>query len=123
MPERTLYYWSKMYSTQIKSGDTYDKLKKCITINIVDFKCIELKKLHTVYHLVEEKTKYKLTDLIEIHFLELSKLEDEEVPKDENDPIVIWMKFLNAKSKNEPIEKIMKYTKLTIEKIEEIRNQ
>lgn len=27
MPERTLFYWSKLYTTQIKSGDTYDKLK------------------------------------------------------------------------------------------------
>ena len=34
MAERTLYYWSKMYTSQIKSGDSYRKLKKCITINI-----------------------------------------------------------------------------------------
>ena len=27
MAERTLYYWTKMYNGQIKSGDTYDKLK------------------------------------------------------------------------------------------------
>ena len=31
MPQRTLFYWSKMYTGQIKSGDTYDKLQKCIT--------------------------------------------------------------------------------------------
>lgn len=39
MPERTLFYWSKMYASQIRSGDSYEKLKKCITINIVDFDC------------------------------------------------------------------------------------
>jgi hypothetical protein len=27
MPERTLFYWSKMYVSQIKAGDTYDQLK------------------------------------------------------------------------------------------------
>ncbi|MFZ3132044.1 MAG: Rpn family recombination-promoting nuclease/putative transposase [Desulfosporosinus sp.] len=39
MPERTMFYWSKMYINQIKPGDPYHALKKCITINIVDFKC------------------------------------------------------------------------------------
>ena len=50
MAKRTMFYWSKMYSGPIKPGDTYDKLKKCITINIVDFKCIRLKKLYSSYH-------------------------------------------------------------------------
>ena len=40
MPERTLFYWSKMYTGQVKPGDTYRRLKKRITINIVNFKCI-----------------------------------------------------------------------------------
>ena len=31
MAERTMFYWSKMYSAQIKPGDTYDKLKKFVT--------------------------------------------------------------------------------------------
>ena len=30
MPERSLFYWSKMYVNQIKSGYTYDCLQKCI---------------------------------------------------------------------------------------------
>ena len=28
MAERTVFYWSKMFTSQIKSGDTYEKLKK-----------------------------------------------------------------------------------------------
>ncbi|MCH5138993.1 PD-(D/E)XK nuclease family transposase [Clostridiaceae bacterium UIB06] len=99
MPERTLFYWSKMYTTQIKPGDTYDKLKKCITINIVDFKCTPLKKLHSTYHIVEDDTWYILTDALEVHFLEIPKLFDDEVPKDEESPIVQWMEFLDGKSK------------------------
>lgn len=71
MAERTIFYWSKMYTSQIKPGDTYDKLKKCVTINIVDFKCTPLKKLYSTYHLTEDKTGYRLTDIIEVHFLEI----------------------------------------------------
>ena len=53
MPERTLYYWSKMYASQLRAGDTYDQLKKCITINIVDFECTPLQQVHSCYHLRE----------------------------------------------------------------------
>lgn len=70
MPERTMFYWSKMYISQVKPGDTYDLLQKCITINIVDFKCTPLKKLHSSYHLTEDETGYRLTDILEVHFLD-----------------------------------------------------
>ncbi|MBX4259992.1 Rpn family recombination-promoting nuclease/putative transposase [Clostridium estertheticum] len=99
MAERTIFYWSKMYTSQIKPGDTYDKLKKCVTINIVDFKCTPIKKLYSSYHLTEDKTGYRLTDIIEVHFLEIPKLFDKDIDRDENDPIVQWMEFLDAKSK------------------------
>lgn len=99
MAERTIFYWSKMYTSQIKPGDTYDKLKKCVTINIVDFKCTPLKKLYSSYHLTEDKTCYRLTDILEVHFLEIPKLFDEDIERDENDPIVQWMEFLDAKSR------------------------
>jgi predicted transposase/invertase (TIGR01784 family) len=52
MPERTLFYWSKMFTSQIHSGEGYELLKKCITINIVDFDCTPLKQVHSCYHLV-----------------------------------------------------------------------
>ncbi|WP_318011019.1 Rpn family recombination-promoting nuclease/putative transposase [Clostridium sp. FP1] len=99
MAERTLFYWSKMYNGQIKSGDTYDKLEKCITINIVDFKCIDINKLHTSFHITEDETNEKLTDVLEIHYLELPKLFDDNVPKDEDEPVVQWMMFLQARNK------------------------
>ena len=99
MPERTMFYWSKMYTSQVKQGDTYSKLKKCITINIVDFKCTPLQKLYSSYHLTEDETGYRLTDILEVHFLEIVKLANSAIPRDENDRIVEWMEFLDAKSK------------------------
>ncbi len=100
MPARTLYYWSKMYAGQMKSGYDYDSLKKCITINIVDFKCLKIKKLHTVYHLSEDEAGGHLTDLMEVHFLELSKLNNPEVEQDPKSPVVLWLKFFAAKSRS-----------------------
>ncbi|MDO6355394.1 Rpn family recombination-promoting nuclease/putative transposase [Caloramator sp. CAR-1] len=96
MAERTLFYWSKMYTGQIEAGGKYTDLKKCITINIVDFNVTPLKKLNSTYHIFEDETNYKLTDVLEIHFLELKKLYDKEVPRDENDPLVMWMEFIDG---------------------------
>jgi predicted transposase/invertase (TIGR01784 family) len=99
MPERTMFYWSKMYTSQIKTGDTYDKLKKCITINIVDFICLKSDKVHSTFHLTEDEDRYKLTDVLEIHFLELPKIVSEDGFIEEIDPVVQWMEFIDAKSK------------------------
>lgn len=110
MAERTIFYWGKMYTGQIKPGDTYDKLKKCVTINIVDFKCTPLNKLYSTYHITEDKTGYKLTDVLEVHFLELPKRFDEDVERDEDDPVVQWMEFLDARTKGE-MEMLVKKNK------------
>lgn len=94
-----MFYCSIMYTSQIKPGDIYDKLKKCVTINIVDFKCTQINKLYSSYDITEDKIGYRLTDILELHFLEIPKLLDEEIESDENDPIVQWMEFLDEKSK------------------------
>lgn len=99
MAERTLFYWSKMYNGQIKSGDTYDKLKKCITINVVDFECLPINKVHSSFHIAEDETGEKLTDVLEIHYLELPKLFNSNIKKDENEEIIQWMMFLEATNK------------------------
>ena len=35
--DRSLFYVSKMYTEQIKKGEPYDVLKKCVSISILDF--------------------------------------------------------------------------------------
>ena len=114
MAERTLFYWSKMYTGQIKQGDDYECLKKCVTINIIDYEFIDIPMAHTVFHVSEDKTGYKLTDVLEIHFLELPKLKNKEVKKEDDEAVVDWMRFIDAESegvmemlaeKNEGIKK------------------
>ncbi|KJS89331.1 Rpn family recombination-promoting nuclease/putative transposase, partial [Desulfosporosinus sp. BICA1-9] len=61
--------------------------------------CTPLQKLYSSYHLTEDETGYRLTDILEVHFLEIVKLADLSIPRDENDRIVEWMEFLDAKSK------------------------
>ena len=101
MPERTLYYWAKMYTSQLKEGYRYTELKKCITINIVDYEFLPEKRMHTKYHLIEDRSGNCLTDVIEVHFCELKKLRSGEEIIDADDPAVEWMRFLAARTKGE----------------------
>ncbi len=101
MGERTLYYWSKMYTGSIKKGDTYSKLKRCVTINIVDFIILPLEQIYSKFQITEEKTGYRLTDVLEIYYLELEKLRNDKYKQyiNRKDPIIQWMMFLNAETK------------------------
>jgi conserved hypothetical protein (putative transposase or invertase) len=74
MDQRTLFYWSKLFSEQLKEGQPFQSLKKTITINILDFNYIFVDEYHSVFHLWEDfHQDCKLTDILEIHFLELPK--------------------------------------------------
>lgn len=74
MDKRTLFYWGKLYLEGIKQGEDYRNLNKVITINILDFNFLETKNYHSSFHLWEDVEKdYMLTDLVEIHFIELPK--------------------------------------------------
>jgi predicted transposase/invertase (TIGR01784 family) len=93
MERRTLFYWSKLFYGQLKSGQTFRELKKTITINIIDFNYIKLEPYHTFFQLREKGQKdYQLTDLLEIHFIELPKFR--KVRPDLNNPLDRWLLFI-----------------------------
>lgn len=101
MPERTLYYWARMYAQQIKKGESFKELKKCIAINILDYDFILAKKVHSVYSLREEKTGELLTQVEEIHFIDLEKLRSGMGIAGLDASLLKWLRFLASKSKGE----------------------
>ena len=99
MIQRTLYYWSKMYSEQIQNRDNYSKLERTVCINILNFKYLKNDKYHNAYRLKELTSNEELTDLQEIHFIELPKFNEignkeyiENV--EEMDALEKWLEFL-----------------------------
>ena len=97
MPARSLYYWSKIYCEQLNIGDFYNRLKRTICINIVDFKATESKNYHSIYKLKEVQQNFELTNLMEIHFIEIPKINE----NNKNDALYQWMNFINASSREE----------------------
>ncbi len=92
--KRTLYYWSKQYSTQLEEGQSYKKLMKCVTINILNFTILANDRYHNIFHLREDYSGIKLLDDIEIHFIELSKLNNQIIPHEGG--LMNWLLFLKS---------------------------
>ena len=88
-----------MVTDQIHKGDDYDKIQKCIHVSILDF--VHFPEDNRCYRKItfcDTKTGEVYTDVMEIHVLELGKLP----PEDQNEEgIIRWMRFLNAKSRKE----------------------
>ncbi|SFT24519.1 Rpn family recombination-promoting nuclease/putative transposase, partial [Bacillus sp. 103mf] len=75
MVKRSLYYWSKLYTSQMQEGMPYRSLRKTITINLLDFILFSHDdSFHTIGQLWNAKTQQILSDDIEIHFVEIPKL-------------------------------------------------
>ena len=93
--ERMLYYWSKMYTRQIKAGGDYKKLEKTIVILIADFniKGLEEVEYHSTWKIIETNSVKKLilTDKFELDIIELSKIKGRE---NEKDQLLDWLIFL-----------------------------
>lgn len=97
--KRVLFYLGKMFTDQLKKGDSYSKLKKCIHISILDF--VHFHENEDCYHVIKfcnERTGHVYTELLEIQILELQKL-----PKDvkNGEDIMQWMKFFSGKNREE----------------------
>ena len=102
--KRTLFYWAKMYTADFKAGESYDKLHRCIAINIIadGFKLNDA--IHSEY-LLQEKTAHTiLTDVLEVHFLDLQaakRAKAEGKTEGKRGQLINWLRFIGATDKKE----------------------
>ncbi|HDX9614809.1 TPA: PD-(D/E)XK nuclease family transposase [Bacillus toyonensis] len=75
MVKRSLYYWSKLYTSQIEKGMPYRSLRKTIAINLLDFRLFpQFEDIQTTGQLWSRQQQQVLLDDLEIHFIEIPKL-------------------------------------------------
>ncbi|MGP1491518.1 MAG: Rpn family recombination-promoting nuclease/putative transposase [Treponema sp.] len=101
---RTLFYWAKLYIDSFKEGEPYTNLTKCITINLVSEGFKLNTQVHSVYSILEQKNCQLLTDLLEIHFLNLAQASQERIPMkpiEKKQKLIHWLQFINADNKEE----------------------
>ena len=94
---RILLYWSRLYASQMKAGDGYHVLKKTISILILDDDPYHTDDFHVCSRIRNCVQKFELTDLLEIHILELPKVHKRR-EQDTNDKLIPWMNFLYAQT-------------------------
>ena len=100
--ERSLFYLSKMFTEQLQAGDDYEKLSKCIHIGILNFNLFEeYKGYYSRFHISEDTRHIIYSDKLEIHILELPKLQYATDISKENSPLYNWCKFFSIENKKE----------------------
>jgi predicted transposase/invertase (TIGR01784 family) len=97
-PERTLYYWSRDYSSALKEGDNYYELPRTVHISIVDFPMFDCDEYHSEFRPLEVSRHTQLTDRMSLHYFELPK-----VPKgtDTEDELRLWLTLFDAETEEE----------------------
>jgi len=88
-----------MYIEQIKEGDSYENLKPCVHVSILNFNLFpEDQECFREIAFCDLKTKQQYTNLLNIYVLELKKLP----PEQKDEPLIIkWMRFLSAERKED----------------------
>lgn len=84
MPERSLFYLSRIYGNQLNSGEKYPVLKRTIGINLLNFNLDQLKTLsswHNYCCFCVPNTNVVVTRHLEMHFLELPKIKISDIKK------------------------------------------
>lgn len=96
--ERSVYYWSKMFSDELKKGDDYSELKKTISINIMNFNLFDCTEPWSGFSILEDSRHEKLTDKCSILFFELKKVNGK---VDKNNRKKLWLQLINAETEEE----------------------
>jgi predicted transposase/invertase (TIGR01784 family) len=107
MDRRSLFYWSREYVLGIGAGDEYAELPNVIAINILGQKFLGIDEVHSSFHLWEDTHKdYKLTDALEMHFIDMVRFRSLTEKDIENNPIHRWLAFFDQRTDNNTIKKI-----------------
>ena len=102
---RFLYYWSRIYSGQLKKGNIYKDLNKVIGIIILDFpleKTKALENICTEWKITEVTTGLNLvlTEMLQIYIIEISKAK-RTLEKEPNNELAQWVLFLDNPNQEE----------------------
>lgn len=92
--ERNLFYWAKRYIEDFEESKPYRNLKPCINISILNSKFPLTDKVHSVYRLLETEAHTPLTDVEELHFLDLTKINSNRLSALEK-----WLLFIKTSDK------------------------
>ncbi len=126
---RFLYYWSRIYSSQLHKGNIYQDLNKVIGIIIIDFpleKTKALENICTEWKITEVTTGLNLvlTDMFQIYIIEISKAK-KTLEIEPNNELAQWVLFLDNPNQEEVFKAMEtnKELKEAMQNLDEISQQ
>jgi predicted transposase/invertase (TIGR01784 family) len=81
--ERALYYWARLFSGQLQRGDDFTELRRCVVVFVFDFIEFDGGDLHSVVSARDERRNQKLSDHLDLHFIQLPNLMNAQNQDDE----------------------------------------
>ena len=96
--ERGLYYWARMYGSQLETGDKYPALRPVVSIFILNFDALKTGRYHSTFQLQEIHGHQTLTDDLAMHFLELPNIPPRHSSRGVDEADVYWGRFFSAKT-------------------------
>ena len=91
----SLYYWAKLYSSQLQEGEEYASLYPVICINILEFRLFQdINRYHLHFMLKDTKdAELYLSEHLAIHYLELPKMQNLDMQSN----LSRWLYYFNLK--------------------------
>ncbi|HEY3999119.1 MAG TPA: Rpn family recombination-promoting nuclease/putative transposase [Candidatus Xenobia bacterium] len=72
--QRSLYYLARLFTEQLAKGARFGVVKRTVGISLLDYTLFpDLEDLHTRYRFHDAQHNRELSDILEIHYIELSK--------------------------------------------------
>jgi predicted transposase/invertase (TIGR01784 family) len=111
MPERVAFSTGRNLSRQISPGQDYAAIERVVTIVIADYDMISAgKSYHHIFRLYDKNNGVLLTDVMEIHTLELGKLPETSGSNGKEDELLDWLRLIRSE-REEEIEVLAAKTK------------
>jgi len=108
LDRRSLFYFSKEYTSNLEAGGDYIELPNVIAINIVDYDFPKTKDFHSCFRLREDSEQdIILTDALEIHFINMVKYRKHGKGR-LDEPLCRWLAWFNKNSPPEILEEVVK---------------
>ena len=106
---RTLFYGGRLVNSSLKSGESYDMMKKSIVVSIMQNKLFPKEiGCHSIFDVREQKTGLLLSDRLAFHFLELGKV-DPQKPVEEMtqiEKLAVYLRYANDENYKDSVQEI-----------------
>jgi predicted transposase/invertase (TIGR01784 family) len=98
--QRVLCYWGRVYSDQLPAGGDYKQLRPVLCIVVLGFSVFDQPRFHKTFRVLEVHDHEEFSKNLEIHTLELPKLEHP-TPDTDDEAVLDWGRFFAAQSDEE----------------------